>query len=148
MSGIKRRFSFSSHMSLLPTYLFYLSSMWSRILVEKLIHKYRQHEHLYNSNHPFYADRARRAASLQDICRSLNKINKNITVYELKKKIHTLRSQYLKELRDMGKSRQEGVTGVIEPKLWCYDKLDFLKYHCHTKYSTIDDVEVRKSKKL
>ncbi|XP_019893712.2 uncharacterized protein LOC101891538 [Musca domestica] len=113
--------------------------MWNRHLVQLLISKYRRHEHLYNTNNPQYLDREARLKSLQDIAKSLQRINANITIYHIKKKIHTLRTQYLKELREL----QENAVGkATAPKLWCYRQLAFLEPHCVIKNSTANSNEV------
>lgn len=111
--------------------------MWNKDLVDLLINKYQQHENLYNIRHPMYIDRAKRSNSLFEICRDLKEVNKDITVEEVKKKIHNLRTQYLKELREMNHSKRSGVGAddVVEPKLWGLTQLEFLKPHCNVRKS-------------
>lgn len=106
--------------------------MWNKDLTELLITKYQEYENLYNVQHPSYVDRVKRSNALFEICTELKKVNKNITVEEIKKKIHTLRSQYVRELREYNNSKRSGVGAddVVEPKLWCFNQLGFLKQHC------------------
>lgn len=125
--------------------------MWDKDLIQKLISKYEEYEHLYNVRHPMYLDRVKRSNSLLEITNELKKINKNITVDEIKKKMHTLRSQYLRELREINNSKRSGVglEEVYEPKLWCFKQLEFLKSHTTIRNSTSnisDSSKVRKYK--
>ncbi|XP_061386267.1 zinc finger protein 90 homolog [Musca vetustissima] len=107
--------------------------MWNKQLVQLLISKYRKYDHLYNTKNPQYLYRNARIKSLNDICKALKKINRNITVNHIKKKIHTLRTQYLKELRELNKNKEAGCNEKATPKLWCFKQLAFLETHCVVK---------------
>ena len=51
-----------------------------------------------------------------------------ITQDELVKKLHTLRGQFRKEMKDMKASHKSGADtkDLYVPKLWCFDALMFL----------------------
>lgn len=56
-----------------------------------------------------------------------------VTQEELMKKIHTLRSQFRKEMKDKKASQTSAATaadtdGPYVPKLWCFDDLMFLTF--------------------
>ncbi|KAM7360523.1 uncharacterized protein ACRADG_005912 [Cochliomyia hominivorax] len=119
--------------------------MWKKQLVELLISIYKKHENLYDNNHPNYTDRVKRTNSLFEISKQLKKFEKDITVEEIRKKIHTLRTQYMRELREFENGKQ-GANGVIEPKLWCFYHLDFLKPYCSTRKSILkEDSDLKNS---
>ncbi|XP_036344240.1 uncharacterized protein LOC118753463 [Rhagoletis pomonella] len=118
--------------------------MWPKELVELLLIKYQEHENLYNVRHPHYLDRVKRSKSLFEIHNEIKEKNANVTVEDIKKKVHTLRSQYIKELREVAMSKRSGVgiEDVYIPKLWCFDQLQFLKAHCATRKSTSNNSSV------
>ncbi|XP_058985917.1 uncharacterized protein LOC101889182 isoform X2 [Musca domestica] len=109
--------------------------MWTQELVELLITKYQQYEFLYNTSHPHYADRVKRSNALFEICKELKEVDNNISEECIKKKIHTLRSQYVKELQKVSCSKKSGAGAddIYEPKLWCYSQLQFLKSFCSVR---------------
>lgn len=107
--------------------------MWQKEVVELFIEKYEEHENLYNVSHPHYADRVKRSLSLFAICKELKKLNPKITEEDVKKKIHTLRSQYIREIRERENKRTSLDEDVFEPKLWCFSQLEFLRPFCSTK---------------
>ncbi|XP_075159633.1 uncharacterized protein LOC142232829 [Haematobia irritans] len=111
--------------------------MWKKELVELLLLKYQEHENLYNVRDPAYLGRVKRSNSLFKISEELKEINKDVSVEAVKKKIHSLRTQYLKESREVGSSKRSGVgvEDVYEPKLWCFDQMEFLKTHCAIRKS-------------
>lgn len=113
--------------------------MWTKDLVDQLIIKYQERDVLYNVKDPQYMDRTKRSNALFEICQELKKINKDISVEDIKKKIHTLRSQYIKELREIEGSKRSGAGAddVAEPKLWCFSQLEFLRPHCSIRKSNI-----------
>uniref|UniRef100_A0A1I8NSG9 MADF domain-containing protein n=1 Tax=Stomoxys calcitrans TaxID=35570 RepID=A0A1I8NSG9_STOCA len=95
--------------------------MWNKKLVELLITKYQEHSNLYNTKNSNYLDRSKRTRSLNAIANELKQYCEEITVEDIKRKIHTLRSQYIRELREHHKRSDSGI------KLWCFDQLEFLR---------------------
>ncbi|XP_075148543.1 insulator binding factor 2 [Haematobia irritans] len=112
--------------------------MWNKKLVELLIEKYREHNNLYNSQNPNYLDRSKRTKSLVEIANDLKQYCEEINVEEIKKKIHTLRSQFIRELRENHRRND------FEIKLWCFDQLEFLRPFCALR-STMPYVSNKKS---
>lgn len=110
--------------------------MWNKDLVELLINKFQEHQNLYDLRHPSYTDRSKRSNSFFEICQEMKEVNKDVTVEDIKK-IHNLRTQYVRELRELNSSKRSGVGAddVVETKLWCFGQLGFLKPHCTIRKS-------------
>lgn len=51
------------------------------------------------------------------------------SIEEIKNKIHTLRSQFRKDIRNIKQSSKSGSGSddIYHPKLWCFDDLQFLQ---------------------
>lgn len=112
--------------------------MWNRKTVELLLVQYGQKENLYNVRHPDYQDRVKRSKSLFEIYECLKDVDSNVTTESIKLKLHSLRTQYLKESRKVSESKRSGIgqEDVYVPKLWCYDQMKFLKTHICSRPSS------------
>lgn len=115
---------------------------WNKDMVKLLIIRYQENEHLYNASHPFYLNRNERSKTYLEITNEFKKIKKNVTVKEIKKKIHGLRSQYIKELNEIRSKQHSQVSEDVEPRLWCFNKLEFLRPHVRSD-PLLDDVSER-----
>ena len=118
---------------------------WSKSLTLELISSYEMRQNLYVTTHPDYINRIKKADGFEEILNSLRKIEPKMTLAAVKRKLHTLRNQFLRDLRRVEGSKKSGagVEDVEEPKLWCYDQLSFLKSHCSIRQSTSNIEEVR-----
>ncbi|XP_011296543.1 uncharacterized protein LOC101887722 isoform X2 [Musca domestica] len=102
--------------------------IWTPEITKILIEKYKEHPQLYDVSDPAYRDSDLRKHILVDICEDVRKFMPNITVDDIKNKLHSLRSLYGAALRRMERRRLKGLP-VVEPTLWCYNLLHFLKPH-------------------
>ena len=76
-----------------------------------------------------YKNKQLRASAVKEMCAGLaNKMNCSIKGEHIMKKLHTLRSQYRKEMKAVRASQKSGAAteDVYVPKLWCFDLLKFL----------------------
>lgn len=93
---------------------------------------YEQHPELYDVRSQQYHNRNLRQAALQDICEDLNRMHlTNLTIPEISKKIHGLRTTFFQELNKIKKSECSGTSldNIYIPKWWCFDQLQFLISH-------------------
>ena len=75
-----------------------------------------------------YEDRNVRNNCYRYILEKLSENIPGINVVSIKKKIHTLRSQYLREHKNVRESKKSaaGTDDIVKQKLWCYDMLSFI----------------------
>lgn len=100
---------------------------WRREDVIKLIDLYKANVCLWQVNHHNYRDRNARDGAMRRIQTSLKKQMTGVTGPDIKNKLHTLRSQYRRELRAMKESTRSNDGGhVYRPRLWCFDAFHFL----------------------
>ncbi|XP_055908582.1 uncharacterized protein K02A2.6-like [Eupeodes corollae] len=113
------------------------SEIWTGESTLDLITFFEMHPNLYNPCHKDYIDRVKRCDSLQSIVDSLLPTMSNVNIELIKRKIHTLKNQFSREFREIQKSKKSGagLEDILEPKLWCFDQLLFLKTFCQTKTS-------------
>ena len=66
----------------------------------------------------------------------MNIIDDNITLESMKIKIHTIRSQFKRELKLILKSKKSGAStsDVYSPKLWCFQILVLPTFATHRVY--------------
>lgn len=102
---------------------------WSQAEIEKLIYLVQQYECIYNVKSAGYLDRNAKAQAFNKICEDLEM--KELDVIEVKKKWKNLRTQYLREIRELRASKKSGsgICDVYTPKLWCFSQLQFLEAH-------------------
>lgn len=96
---------------------------WSRENTSMLIHLLRRHECLWNNKSPDYKNRQMRHLALEEIKNALEKSSTN----DITKKIHTIRTQFRRELKELITSRKSGAEDIYVPKLWCFEDLRFLQ---------------------
>lgn len=105
---------------------------WSREIIANLISLYEQHPELYDVRSQEYHNRNLRQIALQEICDDLNRIHlTNLSIPEISKKIHGLRTTFFQEVNKIKKSECSGASldTIYVPKWWCFDQLQFLKSH-------------------
>nr|XP_014095752.2 uncharacterized protein LOC106621417 [Bactrocera oleae] len=80
-----------------------------------------------------YLDRNAKAQAFNKIVQDLEMPSLN--VFEVKKKWKTLRSQYLREIREFRTSKKSGsgVDDIPTPKLWCFSHLKFLESYSQVR---------------
>ncbi|XP_066971896.1 uncharacterized protein [Macrobrachium rosenbergii] len=90
-----------------------------------LIELYRQNPCLWNVKADVYKDRNKRVAAINEITAGMNRSGLSVTASEVKKKIESIRSQFRRELRKLGKSKKSGpgADDIYTPILWCFDDL-------------------------
>lgn len=103
-------------------------SNWNKAQTSLFIELYEQFPALYNIKHPDHKNRIKRERNLQEICLRLKDLRPKTSVSELKCKIKTLRSQYVKENAIIKQSKRSGAGAedAYSPRLWCFDQLKFL----------------------
>lgn len=111
--------------------------IWNRKVVEILIYLYKKHPLLYDCKADGYSNKKARHAVLAAIARELSK-RRPTSVYEIKKKIKTLRSQYSAEKALIEKKNKPGSYNVYQPKLWCFEYLRFLDKHINRKRHDVE----------
>lgn len=107
---------------------------WNRPEVEALISMYGNHSFLYDTKHEDYHNRAKRDKVLTELAEKINEIRGNkLVLIDIKSKIKTLRTQYGAEKQHMAEwfranniSFKDEPPQDYEPKLWCYNSLQFL----------------------
>lgn len=104
------------------------SCHWDRKETLLLIDLYRQNPCLWNVKSDVYKDRNKRVAAINEITAGMNRSGLSVTASEVRKKIESIRSQYRRELRKLGKSKKSGAGAddIYTPILWCFDDLCFL----------------------
>lgn len=112
-----------------------MNSTWNRESVLRLIELYEERDVLYFIKNKNYLNRDLRAKAYEEIYNELKNNNINVSKEAIKLKIHTLRNQYLRELRLIENSKKSGagVDEIYKPKLWCFQQLKFLNRHCITR---------------
>ena len=102
---------------------------WRKEHVLMLINMYRDYPALWNTKNPEYRDKRSKNALIDEIVVALEPSVPGLTSDDVKKKIHTLRTQYRKEIRDIETMQQKAGAGVeieYQPRFWCFDEMDFL----------------------
>lgn len=108
--------------------------VWSKEATADLIDLYQNHSILYLASNPNYKNRNMRMQALQDIQQELSKSKfcskQCLDIADIKSKIHTLRTQFFKELGKVKRAEASGAgtNYLYESKLWCYEQLLFLRY--------------------
>ena len=101
------------------------SYSWRRDYVVMLIQLYEKCPSLWKTKTPEYKNRNKRDTDMQYIHEQFLELDCEIKKDDIKKKLHTLRSQYKKELNLLNKSSEKGE--IYTPKLWCFGLLKFLQ---------------------
>lgn len=107
-----------------------MTDNWSKDETRALLSSYRKCPALYDTKHKDYLRKNKKHELLLKIKDELIKIKPNVTVVSIKRKMKTLQSQLSKERMKVRESVRSGMAAdaVYEPKLWCYQDLQFLIY--------------------
>lgn len=101
--------------------------VWCQTTTAALIELYKNYPVLYVVRHTDYKCKTKRLEALENIRIELIKRGKgDVSIEDIKRKIHGLRTQYANQLAKM-KNHQTKGQGRYTPKLWCFPQLDFLK---------------------
>mgnify|MGYP005983904287 FL=1 len=95
--------------------------MWGHEATCELIQLYKRHPVLYASFNSDYKNKGKRLDALNAIRSELVRRGRNISIEDIKRKIHGLRTQYANQLSKMKKNVE------VKPTLWCFNQLDFLR---------------------
>ncbi|XP_037938183.1 uncharacterized protein LOC119671564 [Teleopsis dalmanni] len=112
---------------------------WTKDETNMLINEFKNHACLINPSDPKFANKAARTDAYNKIIKKLKSIKPNVNVKKIKKKLSTLQNQICHEKVMEANCKRRGIE--YKPKLWCYDKLDFLKNNSHIRqsYSSLQD---------
>ena len=99
-------------------------AQWNREKTCTLIDLLKQRSVLWNSKDKNYKCKLNRERAVKEIQHELEEFS----LEEIKTKIHTLRSQFRREHRNIAASSKSGsgTDDIHQPKLWCYDLLAFM----------------------
>ena len=136
-----------------------ISNLWSTISPPLKAHKHygvcrsqfinliREHSCLWQERNTNYKNKTVKSVSLNTLTKRLTStINCVVTPDMIMKKLHTLRGQYRREVKEMKTSQKSGAgtDNLYLPRLWCYDALAFLgdgDTH-RDSTSTLDELQV------
>ena len=102
--------------------------VWSHEAIEALIDSYRNAPCLWNNKVAAYKNKLQKLRALNDISANMAVLIPNISVSKVDNKLKILRGQYLRARSNVKKSMKSGSGSetIYKPKLWFYDKLNFL----------------------
>ena len=108
---------------------------WTKTAVSELIKSWQKHECLYNTKNMFYSNRHSRNMAIDSIAQSLYPHLPGISLNEVKSKMSSLRTQYVKETNKSVDSMRSGVGAedIYTPSVFWYDDMNFLKDHIVTR---------------
>lgn len=104
---------------------------WSKDHTLVLISCYEECACLYDPTDINFCNRVVRNTKYEYIIAKLKEAGKVVTTNDIKSKLKTLQNQLSRERKKVLASKKSG-TGfedLYEPKLWCFDKLQFLIKH-------------------
>uniref|UniRef100_A0A0P4VTV1 MADF domain-containing protein n=1 Tax=Scylla olivacea TaxID=85551 RepID=A0A0P4VTV1_SCYOL len=102
---------------------------WTRANTQHFIELLKEHPSVWNIKSKQYKMRNVRSASLETIKSDLsNFANCTLRVEDITKKLHTLKTQFNREMSAIKASQKSGAgtDDIYTPKLWCFDELRFL----------------------
>lgn len=104
---------------------------WTREVTEDLIILYEAQPVLYVTSMKDYKNKNKRLEATNYIKSELMKkhplLCNQLSIEDVTKKVHVIRTQYLKELSTLKKYLASGAPAeAYIPKLWCFDMLRFL----------------------
>lgn len=103
---------------------------FSRDQTSPLITLYENYPCLYLVASPDYKNKNKRNEAIRDITTSLQEMTRiSFTEDDVRKKIHVLRTQFLKEVSNIKKCLASGMAeeSLYKSHLWCFDQLQFLQ---------------------
>lgn len=116
-------------------------SRWGDEKTTKFVRLYRYHECLWDMNHVNYKSKDARDKAYLDMVEQMN--DSELTVFDIKNKIKSLRSTYHQELNKIRSSQQPGakVKDVYKPSLMWFEEMNFLyKNFVESRRSTSNEV--------
>ena len=102
---------------------------WTRSNTQQFIEVLKKHPCVWQKRNKNYRNKAMRRISLNAVTKQLmGTMNCLLTPEMIMKKLHTLRGQYRREVREIKTSQKSGADtdDLYQPRLWCYDALAFL----------------------
>lgn len=81
----------------------------------------KQHPLLYNPKHKDYTNSTLRKIEHIKLLKKVRNLDRKININDVRKKIHTLRTQYVREVTLLKKAYENNENYL--PKLWCFDTL-------------------------
>ena len=96
---------------------------------QQFIDLIREHPCLWQIRNKNYKNKTMRSVNLNTLIKPLmSTVNCVVTPEIIMKKLHTLRSQYRREVKEMKTSQKSGAgtDNLYLPRLWCYHTLAFL----------------------
>lgn len=103
---------------------------FSRDQTSLLITLYESYPCLYVVASPDYKNKNKRNEAISEITTSIQEITGvSFTEDEVRKKIHVLRTQFLKEVSNIKKCLASGMAeeSLYKSHLWCFEQLKFLR---------------------
>lgn len=125
-----------------------MNTIWSKDVVQVFIAEYEKHPCLYSVTSADYKNKIKKLRAITSIAAELGqKCGVTVSIDDIKKKIHGLKTQYGNELKKIKASKPTGTGGddVYVPSLWCFDLLHFLNDHAYpqrTGESNMEAIEV------
>jgi len=97
---------------------------WHNDFIEPFLDQYRQYECLWNTSNDSYKNRDTRDKAYASMCAAL--CLPGLSVYDIKIKIKTIRTNYKSELNKVLKSEKSGagLNDVYVPRLFWFKKAD------------------------
>ncbi|XP_068206995.1 uncharacterized protein [Palaemon carinicauda] len=117
---------------------------WTRTNTLHFIKLLKEHPSVWNIKSKKYKDKNVRSASLETIKSDLSTlVNCTLRVEDINKKLHTLKTQFCRELTAMKASQRSGTDteDSCTPKLWCFKELSFLAETGESRASILDEGE-------
>jgi len=104
---------------------------WSKEFTVDFIELYRNYPCLWrikSSEYTEYSGRNKRNNAYENLCSKLKEIDETATKETVVKKVDSLRSNFRKKLKKIEGSKRSGAgtENVYIPKLWYFEKLQFL----------------------
>ncbi|XP_037790733.1 protein jim lovell-like isoform X2 [Penaeus monodon] len=101
---------------------------WSRPHTLLFIDLLKQQPCLWKTKSKEYKNRILRNVALRSVCLEMtNRINCTVTPDIIMRKIHTLRTQFRRQVKAVEDSAKSGAGAQdLTPRLWCFDRLSFL----------------------
>ncbi|XP_017844733.1 uncharacterized protein LOC108601347 [Drosophila busckii] len=100
---------------------------WTPDSISMLIDAYEQHPNLYDSTSDLYHKKRCRTASLNAILKIMRQVYDDINVTEIKRKIATLRSQYLLHLKKEASNSRSSMGYEERGRISWINNLEFLQ---------------------
>ncbi|KAM7360524.1 uncharacterized protein ACRADG_005922 [Cochliomyia hominivorax] len=100
---------------------------WNRNMIATFIENFKEYECLYNRQHPDYKNQIVKSDALQMILHKLQAFLPNLQLKDVQEKLKAIYKQFATEVSLVDEAEALGHT--YEPKLWCYNQLNFLRQY-------------------